>query len=67
MDRASDSGSEGWGFESLPVCHEKGFKSKDLRPFSCIYATIIAHLSNSLLLFQSKFQSTAGGSSKYRP
>lgn len=23
MDRASDSGSEGWGFESLPVCHGK--------------------------------------------
>ena len=23
MDRASDSGSEGWGFESLPVYHEK--------------------------------------------
>ena len=23
MDRASDSGSEGWGFESLPACHEK--------------------------------------------
>ena len=23
MDRASDSGSEGWGFESLPVCHNK--------------------------------------------
>ena len=22
MDRASDSGSEGWGFESLPVCHK---------------------------------------------
>ncbi len=21
MDRASDSGSEGWGFESLPVYH----------------------------------------------
>ncbi len=21
MDRASDSGSEGWGFESLPACH----------------------------------------------
>ena len=23
MDRASDSGSEGWGFESLPVCQDK--------------------------------------------
>ncbi len=23
MDRASDSGSEGWGFESLPVYHQK--------------------------------------------
>ena len=23
MDRASDSGSEGWGFESLPVCQSK--------------------------------------------
>ena len=23
MDRASDSGSEGWGFESLLACHEK--------------------------------------------
>ena len=23
MDRASDSGSEGWGFESLPVYHSK--------------------------------------------
>ena len=22
MDRASDSGSEGWGFESLPVYHK---------------------------------------------
>ena len=22
MDRASDSGSEGWGFESLPACHK---------------------------------------------
>ena len=22
MDRASDSGSEGWGFESLPVCQK---------------------------------------------
>ena len=24
MDRASDSGSEGWGFESLPVCQKYG-------------------------------------------
>ena len=24
MDRASDSGSEGWGFESLPVYHDAG-------------------------------------------
>ena len=23
MDRASDSGSEGWGFESLPVYHKR--------------------------------------------
>ena len=23
MDRASDSGSEGWGFESLPVYHNR--------------------------------------------
>ena len=23
MDRASDSGSEGWGFESLPVCQKE--------------------------------------------
>ena len=23
MDRASDSGSEGWGFESLPACQQK--------------------------------------------
>ena len=28
MDRASDSGSEGWGFESLPVCQ---VKKKDTR------------------------------------
>ena len=30
MDRASDSGSEGWGFESLPVYHDAG--SQLLRP-----------------------------------
>ena len=24
MDRASDSGSEGWGFESLPVYQKRG-------------------------------------------
>ena len=30
MDRASDSGSEGWGFESLPAYHDAG--SQLLRP-----------------------------------
>ena len=28
MDRASDSGSEGWGFESLPVYHSKNAASE---------------------------------------
>ena len=32
MDRASDSGSEGWGFESLPAYHEKGYPIWD-NPF----------------------------------
>ena len=27
MDRASDSGSEGWGFESLPVYQKSGVRS----------------------------------------
>ena len=27
MDRASDSGSEGWGFESLPVCQLRNSQS----------------------------------------
>ena len=29
MDRASDSGSEGWGFESLPVYHKKDHPKED--------------------------------------
>ena len=33
MDRASDSGSEGWGFESLPVCHKKEERAKALSSF----------------------------------
>ena len=27
MDRASDSGSESWGFESLRACHTKNLES----------------------------------------
>ena len=33
MDRASDSGSEGWGFESLPVCHKKEERAFALSSF----------------------------------
>ena len=29
MDRASDSGSEGWGFESLPAYHLTGYPIRD--------------------------------------
>ena len=36
MDRASDSGSEGWGFESLPVYQEKGSFAAANDPFSMI-------------------------------
>ena len=33
MDRASDSGSESWGFESLRACHKKVLKSCDFNTF----------------------------------
>ena len=33
MDRASDSGSEGWGFESLPVYHSKNAASEKMQRF----------------------------------
>ena len=38
MDRASDSGSEGWGFESLPVYHEKATVLIETVAFSAIFA-----------------------------
>ncbi len=34
MDRASDSGSEGWGFESLPVYQEKAVVLIETTAFS---------------------------------
>ena len=30
MDRASDSGSEGWGFESLPAYQLTGYPIRDI-------------------------------------
>ena len=33
MDRASDSGSEGWGFESLPVYHSENAASEKMQRF----------------------------------
>ena len=35
MDRASDSGSEGWGFESLPAYHRRG-KVRFAPAFFCL-------------------------------
>ena len=34
MDRASDSGSEGWGFESLPVYQKSRYPFRDVCFFS---------------------------------
>ena len=31
MDRASDSGSEGWGFESLPAYQKRGCKKSPIK------------------------------------
>ena len=33
MDRASDSGSEGWGFESLPACQTNKRDTRQGIPF----------------------------------
>ena len=44
MDRASDSGSEGWGFESLPVYHDAG--SQLLRPSFHVFT--IKHRKTSI-------------------
>ena len=42
MDRASDSGSEGWGFESLPVYHKLQIRTLHIvRNVFAIYVTII--------------------------
>lgn len=39
MDSASDSGSEGWGFESLLACHENRLKVTRLWVFFCVFRT----------------------------
>ena len=45
MDRASDSGSEGWGFESLPVYQWKVGRKGDFLPtFSCLW--VLSELSH---------------------
>ena len=36
MDRASDSGSEGWGFESLPVCQTNKRDTHPGIPLICL-------------------------------
>ena len=62
MDRASDSGSEGWGFESLPVYHEKAAFASANAAFSsevCLAAREVCCASE--VAFSSEVPAGVGG------
>ncbi len=62
MDRASDSGSEGWGFESLPACQKTQMSVLDICVFCCKAEKRLESYHTGMKAVQNVATSCAGAS-----